>query len=202
MSVRRAVTLAVVILAMWGLKRHYADAEVEDLRWILWPTAQLVAAATGSPFELEPGAGYLSRQHFFVIEKSCAGVNFMIAALGLTGLVLARDSRRKNSERSGIHSREASGGSRGCAASTPLLIDDALILAQGLALSYAGAVVVNSIRILVAIGLASADLADGWWTAARIHRLEGITVYFVGLLLLDRVVRRLSANSRTAEATS
>ena len=170
---RRAVTLTVVILAMWGLKRHYADAEVEDLRWILWPTAQLVAAATGSPFELEPGAGYLSRQHFFVIEKSCAGVNFMIADLGLTGLVLARDSRR-----------------------------NALILAQGLALSYMGAVVVNSIRILVAIGLASADLADGWWTAARIHRLEGITVYFAGLLLLDRVVRRLAAARRTSEAAS
>jgi len=176
MSVRRAVTLTIVILAMWGLKRHYADAEVEDLRWILWPTAQLVAAATGSSFELEPGAGYLSRQHLFLIEKSCAGVNFMIAALGLTGLVLVRE--RGDGRRNGW------------------------ILAQGLALSYAAAVVVNSIRILVAIPLASADLAGGWWTAARIHRLEGITVYFVGLLLLDRVGRRLSANSRTTEATS
>ncbi len=175
MSARRAVALAVIVLAMGGLKRHYADARVEDLRWILWPTAQLVAAATGSPFELEPGAGYLSRHHLFLIEKSCAGVNFMIAALGLTGITLARDG---------------GGGRR-----------HAWILGQGLALSYTAAVVVNSIRILVAIGLASADLADGWWTGARIHRLEGITVYFVGLLLLDRVVRRLAA-PRTAEAAS
>jgi exosortase K len=102
-SARRAVSLAAVVLAMWGLKRHYADAEVEDLRWILWPTARLVAAATGSPVELEPGAGYLSRRHLFLIEKSCAGVNFMIAALGLTGIALARDRRSRNSERSGIH---------------------------------------------------------------------------------------------------
>jgi exosortase K len=175
-SVRRALALATVVLAMWGLKRHYAEAQVEDLRWILWPTAQLVAAATGSPFELEPGAGYLSRRHFFLIEKSCAGVNFMIAALGLTAIALARDSPR---------------GRR-----------PAWILGQGLALSYAAAVVVNSIRILVAIGLASADMASGWWTAARIHRLEGITIYFVGLLLLDRVVRRMAADSRTMEAAS
>jgi hypothetical protein len=201
MSPRRAVTLATIVLAMWGLKRHYAEAGVDQLRWILWPTAQIVAGATGTPFEMEPGAGYLSRERLFLIEKSCAGVNFMIAALGLTGLVLVRDSHRDNSERSGIHSREASGGSRGCAASTPLLIDDLWIAGRGLALSYAAAVVVNSIRILVAIPLASADLAGGWWTAARIHRLEGITVYFVGLLVLDRVVRRLAA-PRTAEAAS
>lgn len=175
MSRRRAVTLASIVLAMWGLKRHYADAGVEELRWILWPTAQIVAAATGTPFEMEPGAGYLSREHLFLIEKSCAGINFMIAALGLTGLVLAR---------------ERGDGRR-----------DLGNLGRGLALSYAAAVVVNSIRILVAIRLASADLAGGWWTAARIHRLEGITVYFVGLLLLDRVVRRLAA-PRTAEAAS
>jgi exosortase K len=175
-SARRAVTLVTIALAMWGLKRHYADAEVENLRWILWPTAQLVAVATGSPFELEPGAGYLSRQHLFVIEKSCAGVNFMIAALGLTGLVLTRDRRD---------------GHR-----------DLRILGQGLALSYAAAVVVNSVRILIAIGLASADLGSGWWTAARIHRLEGITVYFAGLLLLDRIVRRLAAGWPATEATS
>jgi exosortase K len=176
MSPRRAVTLATIVLAMWGLKRHYADAEVEDVRWILWPTAQLVAAATGSPFELEPGAGYLSRERLFLIEKSCAGVNFMIAALGLTGLVLARES---------------GDGRR-----------DGWILGQGLALAYAAAVVVNSIRILVAIPLASADLGRGWWTAARIHRLEGITVYFAGLLLLDRVVRRLAAAPRSGGAAS
>lgn len=180
MSVRRAVSLATIVLAMWGLKRHYADAEVEDLRWILWPTAQLVAAATASPFELEPGAGYLSRRHLVLIEKSCAGVNFMIAALGLTAIALARDR----------------GDGRRCG----------WILGRGLALSYAAAVVVNAIRILVAIGLASADLACGWWTAARIHRLEGVAVYFAGLLLLDRVVRRLAADcpadSPATEATS
>lgn len=99
----------------------------------------------------------------------------MIAALGLTGIAVARDG---------------SGGRR-----------DAWILGRGLALGYAAAVVVNSIRILGAIGLASADLTGGWWTAARIHRLEGITVYFAGLLLLDPQVRRRAAGPRDSPAT-
>lgn len=175
MSVRRAVVPAVIALAMWGLKRHYSTGEVEDLRWILWPAARLVAAASGSAFEFEPGAGYLSRRYFFLIEKSCAGVNFMIAALGVTGFALARERGR------------ASGS--------------AWILGLSVTLSYAAAVLVNALRILVAIALASADLAGGWWTAARIHRLEGIVVYFLGLMILDRVARRLATALPAPEAT-
>ena len=170
MSGSRAAVLTVIILAMWGLKRHYASADVEDLRWILGPTGRLVAFATGSPFEFERGAGYLSRPHLFVIEKSCAGLNFMIAALGMTGFVLSRD------------------GARGRGA--------AWIVGASVALSYAGAVLVNTVRILVAIGLSSANLASGWWTPARIHRLEGIAVYFAGLMVLDLVARRFAEPGR------
>jgi len=174
MSGRRAAVIGVLVLAMWGLKRHYADAEVEDLRWILWPTGRLVAVATGSPFEFEGGAGYISRRHLFSIEKPCAGVNFMIAALGLTGFALARESGRG--------------------------VSSAWLLGQGVVLSYAATVLVNTLRILVAIWLASADLTSGWWTAARIHRLEGIFVYFGGLLVLERVSRRLVDAGRTRAA--
>jgi exosortase K len=163
MSGSRAAVLAVIALALWGLKRHYADAEVEDLRWIRWPTGRLVALATGSSFEFEGGAGYICRRHLFLIEKSCAGVNFMIAALGMTGLAFVR------------------AGGRGAAI--------AWRLGQGVLLSYAATVLVNTLRILVALWLASANLGAGWWTAARIHRLEGIVVYFAGLLVLDRVAR-------------
>ncbi|HEY2945462.1 MAG TPA: exosortase K [Vicinamibacteria bacterium] len=170
MSGSRAAVLGMIVLAMWALKRHYASADVEDLRWILWPTGKLVSLAVGSPFEFEHGAGYLSRPHLFLIEKSCAGLNFMIAALGMTGFVLSRGRER---------------GAR-----------TAWIVGASVALSYAGAVLVNTVRILVAIGLGSADLASGWWTAARIHRLEGIVVYFAGLMLLDLVARRFAAAAR------
>ena len=167
MTGSRVVALALIGLAMWGLKRHYSTAEVEDLRWILWPTGRLVAVATGSPFEFEWGAGFLSRQHLFLIEKSCAGVNFMIAALGMTGVALAR------------------AGGRG-----PSLVG------RSVALSYVAAVLVNALRIVLAIWLASANVGSGWWTAARIHRLEGIVVYFGGLLVLDLVARRLARVAR------
>lgn len=40
------------------------------------------------------------------------------------------------------------------------------------------------------IWLCSANLASGWWTSARVHRLEGIAVYFAGLMVLDLVARR------------
>ena len=173
MSGSRAAVLTVIVLAMWGLKSHYASARVEDLRWILWPTSKLVAFGTGSPFEFERGAGYMSRPHLFLIEKSCAGLNFMIAALGMTGLALSRD------------------GARGVRA--------AWIVGASIALSFAGAVLVNTVRILVAIWLCSANLASGWWTPARVHRLEGIVVYFAGLMVLDRVARRVAQRGRPPE---
>jgi exosortase K len=162
-SGRRAAVLAATALAMFALKRHYSTAEVEDLRWILWPTSTLVALVSGSAFEFERGAGYLSRECLFVIEKSCAGLNFMIAALGMTGFSLSRDAGRAR--------------------------PGAWIVVQSVALSYLAAVVVNTLRILVAIWLGSADLASGFWTAPRIHRLEGIAVYFGGLMVLNQMAR-------------
>ena len=173
---RRAALLAAVALAMFALKRHYSTAAVADLRWILGPTSALVAGLSGAAFEFEPGAGYLSRERFFVIEKSCAGLNFMIAALGMAGFALSRDVRRGRA-----------------AVST---------LAQALALSYAAAVLVNALRILIALRLASIDLASGWWTAPRVHRLEGIVVYFAGLWALSTAARALVRNRAAVPAST
>ena len=85
--------LLLVALAMWGMKRYYAEAPVDELQWILGPTATLVTALTGVPFEWEPGQGYLSRERFFLIEKACAGINFMIAAFGMVAFVRGRRVR-------------------------------------------------------------------------------------------------------------
>ena len=112
----------------------------------------------------------MSRPHLFVIEKACAGLNFMIAALGMTGFALS------------------GGGAHGMRA--------AWMLGASVAISYASAVLVNAVRILVAIWLSSANLASGWWTPSRVHRLEGIAVYFAGLMVLDLVARRLAEADR------
>jgi exosortase K len=71
-----------VALIAWGLKRHYADASTDALSWILMPTAHLVALVTGVAFAAVPGEGYFSAERMFLIEKACAGVNFLVAAFG------------------------------------------------------------------------------------------------------------------------
>ena len=70
-----------------------------------------------------------------MIEKSCAGINFMIAAFGM--LVLA-----------------------------------------------------NAVRVVIAMWLAAHPFAVSALSPADVHRLEGIAVYFGGLVLLHEAVGR------------
>ena len=157
-------TLALAALVMWRMKRYYADARVDDLRWILDPTAHLVTTLTGAPFGWEPGEGYLSRERFFLIEKACAGINFMIAAVGMVAFVL---SRRIKTWRSG-----------------------ATVFVASVLASYAATVVVNALRITVAMWLAADSLPFASISAGQLHRGEGIVVYFGGLVALYALAQR------------
>ena len=170
----RLVVLAVTAVTAWGLKRHYADARVEDLGWILQPTAQLVESFTGTAFVAVPGEGYVSHARLFVIEKSCAGVNFMIAAFAL--VVIARLQH--------VHSWTRAVTS----------------IAAGLAVSYIAAVVVNTLRITIAMWLAARPPAS-FISGAQLHRIEGIVVYFAALLVLYEALQRFDRlDTRTVRA--
>jgi exosortase K len=153
------------LLIAWGLKRHYAAARADDLWWILSPVARLVGVMTRTRFAFEPGEGYFSRDRLFLIEKSCAGINFMIAAFGMLMLALLHHV-----------------GSRFSAAR---------VLSVSLLASYSAAVLVNAVRIAIAMRLAAHPAALSAFSAADIHRVEGIAVYFGGLVLLYEVVQRL-----------
>jgi exosortase K len=157
--VTRHATAGAAVVIAWGLKRHYADARPDDLLWILSPTAWLAGFVSGTAFEFQPGEGYLSREHLFLIEKSCAGINFMIAAFGM--LVFS------------LHQAD-------------LKVRTTTVLGVSLLASYAAAVVVNAVRIVVAMWLAAHPI--GALSAADVHRLEGIAVYFGGLVLLHEAV--------------
>lgn len=157
--------LAVVALVAWGLKRHYADAGANDLRWILMPTARLVSVVTGTAFSAVPGEGYFSRERLFLIAKACAGINFMIAAFGMLGIAL-------------LHRARSIGAG-------------AAVVAFSLAASYAAAIVVNAVRIVIAMWLAEHPVSLASFSADDVHRLEGIVVYFAGLVLLYDLVQRL-----------
>jgi exosortase K len=163
--------VAAVALVVWRMKRHYADARAEDLWWILSPTAGLAGAITGTRFAFQPGEGFLSPERLFLIEKSCAGVNFMIAAFGLSACMFSH--------------RVRSGLSGACALGASLLA------------SYAAAVPVNAARIAVAMWLAAHSVTPSGLSAGQIHRLEGIAVYFGGLVLLYELLQRFD---RPAEA--
>ena len=162
-AVKLALAVAALLIA-WALKRHYSEARADDLLWVLTPTAQLVGIMTGSPFTLQPGEGYLSRERLFLIEKSCAGVNFMIAAFGM--LVFSLWHRVRTA---------VSAGS---------------VVGVSVLAGYTAAVVVNAVRIAIAMWLAGHPLALPISSGA-LHRLEGILVYFGGLMLMYEAAQRL-----------
>ena len=85
---------AVVLAIALALKLFYANASVNDLRWILAPTACLVELVTGETFRFESYAGYMSGDHSFLIAAPCAGVNFLITAFLMLALVRLSSSCR------------------------------------------------------------------------------------------------------------
>jgi exosortase K len=157
--------LGVMVLFAWAMKHHYADARADDLRWILTPTTQLVGVLADTTFAWQTGEGYFSRERLFLIEKSCAGVNFMVAAFAM--LIL------------GLLHRVRSGASA------------VQVVAVSLLASFAAAVLVNATRIAVALWLGEHPAALASFNAADVHRVEGIVVYFGGLVLLSALVRRV-----------
>jgi len=159
----RALALAAAALIAFGLKQHYAGARADDLAWILGPTATLVGAMTDATFRWQPQEGYFSRERLFLIEKSCAGINFMLAAFGM--LVIA------------TLPRVGSGASA------------ARVVGVSLLASYAAAVMVNAVRIAIAMWLAAHPVTP--LSAADMHRVEGIVVYFGGLVLLYELAQRV-----------
>ena len=173
----RLGVLAVMTLVIWGMKRHYADARADDLTWILDPTTRLVSVMTRTSFAWQPGEGYFSPDRLFLIEKSCAGINFMAAAFGMLTVGLMH---RAASARSAV-----------------------VVVGVSLLASYSAAVLVNAVRIAGAMWLAGdAAAQSAFITPAGIHRVEGIVVYFGGLVLLyelsQRLERRVVPSGRTA----
>ena len=164
----KILVLVVAALVVWGLKRHYSDARADELGWILSPTARLVSLVSGAPFVLAPGEGYVSHERLFLIEKSCAGINFMAAAFGMLVFTLFRR----------VTSASSSAG----------------VLVGSLLAAYCAAVLVNTTRIAIALWLGAHPMAVSSLSAADVHRLEGIVVYFAGLTLLYEVARQIDRN--------
>jgi exosortase K len=153
--------LLACVLAV-ALKQHYSEDSSEDLTWILRPTAALVERISGIPFEEEAHMGFVNYSRRIVIAPACAGVNFFIVAFLMAmfrGLSHIQDKRLKW-----------------------LWFAGALVGAYGLT------VLVNAARIIVSIHVYEADIHSGWLTPERLHRLEGVIIYFFFLCLFYRII--------------
>ena len=69
---------AVVAVVALGVKLCYEACSVEQLRFLLAPTAWLVQLFTGSQSDFIAQEGYLFPAPNMIIRKSCAGVNLCI----------------------------------------------------------------------------------------------------------------------------
>ncbi|MGD8344637.1 MAG: exosortase K [Desulfobacterales bacterium] len=158
------IFLLLTLLVAFGLKYHYSQARSDDLVWILGPTAVLVEQLSGIDFEKEAHTGYVNNEHRVIIAPACAGVNFYIIAFCMAvfcGIPVMGPLRSK-----------------------------ALWLATGLIAAYLLTLVVNALRIMVAIYLYDLDMYSAWITPERVHRLEGTLIYFFFLVLFYRIIKK------------
>jgi exosortase K len=165
------ISWMTVLLAAYGLKRFYSRASVEDLAWILAPTARAVGWLRGETLAPSSAGWMVSAgvDGSYVIAPACAGVNFLILALAVSVL--------------GFSHRLRSPGRR---------------LAWWLG-SLAGAwvltVAVNTLRILAAVKLYRFGPVAGL-TAEQAHRLLGTLLYLGALWVLFGALDRLTALRR------
>ncbi|HWN11194.1 MAG TPA: exosortase K [Pyrinomonadaceae bacterium] len=171
---KRAAQFAVVLLSALALKQYYSNASVNQLRWILTPTTLVVEFLTGSKFEFESHAGYMSSDHRFVIAASCAGVNFLLTAFLMLSLRKLWSAR----------------------ASSWRFIPFAALVA------YLATVIANTVRISTALQLQRMNVEISWLSANQLHRAEGIFIYFGFLLLLFLLSERISRPSPQASDLS
>jgi exosortase K len=157
----------VVLVCAFALKQYYSTASANQLRWLLAPTSACVELVSGTSFEFESHAGYISRDRSFLIANSCAGVNFLITAfLMLSVRKLLRD-----------RSRKIAWG----------FIPTAALIA------YLVTLVANTTRIAIALRLQRMPAEIGWLNPNQLHRFEGIFIYFGFLLVLFVISERMSS---------
>ena len=163
----RVAQWVVVLLCAFLLKLYYSAAFADQLRWILAPTTTLVELITGTSFEFESHAGYISGDHSFLIAGSCAGVNFLIAAfLMLSVRKLLSDG-----------SKDIGWG----------------FIPTAAMMGYVVTLVANAVRISIALQLRRIPEDISGLNPYQLHRFEGIVVYFGFLVLLFAISERMSA---------
>lgn len=151
-------SIAVISTAA-GLKLLFSLADPQALRWLLGPTAWLVACFADMEFVFEHGTGYIDLSHGIAIAPACSGFNFLIICL-CSGALQSVWRLETVSAR--------------------------IFWIGRIAVSVYGiTILVNTLRIVVAMELYQLDIYQGPITPVRVHRILGITIYFTVLCLYN-----------------
>jgi exosortase K len=161
--------LVVVLLCAFTLKLYYSTASANQLRWILAPTTAFVEMVSGTAFEFESHAGYISADRSFLIAPSCAGVNFLITAFLMLSI------RKLSSD-----------GSKNMAW---------VFIPADFLLAYVVTLVANTARISIALRLQRMPAELSWLNPDQLHRFEGIFIYFGFLLMLFVISEKVSSKT-------
>ncbi|HEV7670451.1 MAG TPA: exosortase K [Thermoanaerobaculia bacterium] len=162
------------LAAAYGLKLGYSRASVEDLGWILAPTAKLVGALRGEVLGVT-AAGWAPPDGSYVIAPACAGVNFLILAFVVS--VLGFSHRFRTSRGRFLFWLGALGG--------------AWTITLG----------VNTVRILAAVELYRRGSILRF-TPEQLHRLLGVAVYLSALWGVFAALDRLTKRERTGRGSA
>ena len=151
--------VALAILIALGVKAFYSGAGTSELAFVLAPSCWLAAHLGGIDLVAEENAGFISHAHRMVVGGACPGVNFFISAF------LA------------VYLSPLGTGTPNMGAGLPI----ALVIA------YVGTILTNGLRIILAAHLFHLG-GIGWLTPPRLHRLAGVVIYCVALVILCRAV--------------
>jgi exosortase K len=146
------------ILAVGGaclLKLHFGQADGLQLAWLLRPTAALVALLSGLEFFSHGVEGFHNAARNVLIAPACSGVNFLAICL-VTGAL------------PGLMRLRSLAGQLGWL----------LLIAAS---AYLLTLLVNTGRILLAIELLQLDVYGELLTRERLHRVEGVVIYYLFL---------------------
>jgi exosortase K len=162
--------LTAILLTAYALKSSYSTSRVNDLHWILAPTTFLVQLITGDQFTFESHAGYMSSDHAFLIAASCSGVNFLLISFLVLTLGTLWRERTTN---------------------WTFLPIAALV-------AYSTTLIANTARIVIAMQMHASNFRLAGFDSEELHRIEGIAVYFLFLLLLFLTAEKFSMAAITS----
>jgi len=153
------------------LKLHFGQADGLQLAWLLRPTAALVALLSGLEFVSQGVEGFHNAARNVLIAPACSGVNFLAICL-VTGAL------------PGLLRLRSLAGQLGWL----------LLIAAS---AYLLTLLVNTGRILLAIELLQLDVYGELLTRERLHRVEGVVIYYLFLCFFSAA---LSTMLNTAPA--